>query len=662
MKTDLTHTGAPRVTRETADPKLPALGEWYWVKADGQESDRKWLGAVVHVGSNYVQLRGPSPEHAGCSTSLRVHIDTFDAQCTFEPNAEAFIQRNIARHKGAVDRLMGEIKLLTERLAIDPRALPAGETQALALRSGTPIDDYKQALVKAKDNELPKLFERIKHENDMMAQWMTAQLLPLEAQAEALKPVMDKIKARIFNVQLYAGLVEEVTQIQDGPPAALDEPIRLFQRRAYMDEECLVDYRHGGMAFKQLSEFDQWLLEPEHLTRLLPFPRCVLAFQVRRRDKDYSDVPLSRYISMVFSGEMNLDKKTLLYMRNGGQVFRLTTGIEFGSKLFPDLQQAQLDDTIYAKVSRHYGKVDGLITAGDYEAQTAERARQDAAYAVVYAEWQAKREAWFKEHEDQREAWQPKGLPHELVFPPYEGYRSFDPKEWERWTPDSVHYDDISKYVAEQIDHHNRVVLVLQGLLDRSPVFHPHPPYKLWEPESFQRALVLVFDEDRALTSGEAPSFEAYRARLNALLKAGDVTVGQEIVWEEREAEKENERQANDWRIKNPSNYKRWHPYGNPGPGTLARVVRLTGKGALFNWTRPRKRERYWGPKDDIKQTVQVPVDRLLNVSAYVPGDFKQFYNDPRTRADYLQWAPFLLEAEEYHAGNRRLGEDGSVE
>lgn len=47
---------------------------------------------------------------------------------------------------------------------------------------------------------------------------------------------------------------------------------------------------------------------------------------------------------------------------------------------------------------------------------------------------------------------------------------------------------------------------------------------------------------------------------------------------------------------------------------------------------------------------------KLLNVSAYTPGDFKQFFADPRTRAEYLKWAPLLLAAEEFHAGNRTIG------
>ena len=45
------------------------------------------------------------------------------------------------------------------------------------------------------------------------------------------------------------------------------------------------------------------------------------------------------------------------------------------------------------------------------------------------------------------------------------------------------------------------------------------------------------------------------------------------------------------------------------------------------------------------------------SVDAYKPGDFKISFNDPRTRADYVKWAPFLLAAEDYHAGKRKVND-----
>lgn len=56
------------------------------------------------------------------------------------------------------------------------------------------------------------------------------------------------------------------------------------------------------------------------------------------------------------------------------------------------------------------------------------------------------------------------------------------------------------------------------------------------------------------------------------------------------------------------------------------------------------------GRTDDVRDAIQVDAARLLNVSAYTPGDYRQFYDDPRTRADYLEWAPLLLAAEDWHA------------
>jgi hypothetical protein len=202
---------------------------------------------------------------------------------------------------------------------------------------------------------------------------------------------------------------------------------------------------------------------------------------------------------------------------------------------------------------------------------------------------------------------------------------------------------------------------VLQGLLDRSTVFKPHPPWRLWDEGGFKQAIALVYDDTRALVPGAAPDFLAYQAALNSKLEPGSITVGQDDFWARREAAKESQRMDNNWRTSKrdwrPTHHR---PEGDPGPGKLARVARVSGKGAprcMFEWTR-KKRSESW--RDDaalLPCTVTVPASKLLNVSAYKPGDFHKFFDDPRTRADYLEWAPMLLEAEEYHAGNREVRE-----
>jgi hypothetical protein len=77
-----------------------------------------------------------------------------------------------------------------------------------------------------------------------------------------------------------------------------------------------------------------------------------------------------------------------------------------------------------------------------------------------------------------------------------------------------------------------------------------------------------------------------------------------------------------------------------------------------YRWQRKRQQFRnYWDRGPELIPTAfTCPAKDILNVSAYIPGDFHMFFDDPRTRADYLDWAPMLLTAEEYHAGNRKVG------
>ena len=102
------------------------------------------------------------------------------------------------------------------------------------------------------------------------------------------------------------------------------------------------------------------------------------------------------------------------------------------------------------------------------------------------------------------------------------------------------------------------------------------------------------------------------------------------------------------WR---PTRYK---PQGNPGPGNLAKVVKWSpnSKRAKFVWNRERIRDniRLYS-SEFIETSVTVDAEHLFNVSAYKKGDYLQFFRDPRTREQYLKWAPLLMEAEEYVRG-----------
>jgi hypothetical protein len=653
VSADIIQRPDPKTT-PNRDVKQPKLGDWFWVK----ERDYNWetkkheeceyLKCITHIGTNYVEVTGPG------GSSTRVHFDEFDKVCRAEPEADKFIETAIEGCRHELKKLMGRIKELTASLAIAPQGelAPQQETATLVLHtSTTTMKDYKKALVKAEKEQLPALFEKIKKTNERMAMWMKAPMLPMEAQVGTLDGSIDAIKQRVFNVELYAGLVEEIAEIKKGDPAPTDEKIHLMQRQHYMDEECLVDYKHGGMEFKNFHQFNKWLAKKENFERVFPFPRCAVSFRVRRNRKNRRD--LNMWISIQLGKQ---DDYTFLYMRNGEQLFVLATELDFGAKLFPDLDRNVLSygGVLWAKDAR-YGRASSikrLITDDEREGMKEELEKQKRALTKFKRE-QAKLPETTDKNENGRRG-------HAL----YCAESRVDSArralgDYEKFTPESVYFDDISEYVRARMLEHNRLVLVLQGLLDRSLVFHPHPQYKLWERDGYEAALKLVYDKSRTLAAGDKPSFKTYVEKLQESINVGSVVIGQEDAWMKREAERENNRYRSGGRR---GNLDRYRPYSDPGPGLVARVSEISRDKSrvTFRWQRERQaysRNYYSGRYISCK--IIVPTAKLFNVSAYKPDDYKIFYNDPRSRAEYLDWALFLLTAEDYHAGKIELSRPG---
>lgn len=626
------------------DPHAPATGKWYWVTPtvrevdeddeyvmivdeDGNEKwkwvrdpDSKWLGCITHIGSNYAEITGVN------EGSIRLHLDEFADWTEYEPNPDEYIESQAQKYQTEVRQLMGQVRELTRLLGVGQVSLNAStETQALAVRgTGQEPLDYKQALIKAKEDTLPDLFKKVEEANRNMSTWLKAKMIPLKAEARAMRDVIKVIEGRIFNVELYAGLVESVYQISEGPGASYDEPVRIYQRRHYMDEESLYEYQAGGMDYKNIREFHQWMARKENRDRLLPFPRCIVAFQIRRHDKEREAVDLRDFFRI--AEERDMDKMTFIYIRNGEQLYCLQTGIDFDAKLFPDMDRQMLNGKLYAEMFGSSFR--RLVSEGEYLQRK--------------EEYLAKK----KKHEEasDEERWRHSGYDH--------GFRDL-----EEFTPDNVNYDDIKKGIDDDLQKHNRLILVLQGLADRSPVFHPHPVWKLWSSD-FEKAIIPVYDDDRALVAGDKPDFEAYRTRINASIKAGNVTIGQERAWNKAERKKAQDRFNRSW---GRGTFYYSPPWGNPGPGRFAKVVKVSKKNqsATYEWKRDRQKLRdEWGRRLEpfIKTSISVPFKSLFNVDGYKPGDYKMFFRDPRTRQEYLKWAPYLLGAEDYHAGKVKIG------
>ena len=637
----------------------PAVGSWWWVTdASGVASsyDRtghQWIACVVEVGSNYAKVKGVRLQQ-------RISMDVFHAMCKPEPQPHGFIDSQISKHRDQVRRLMGKIRDLCHKLGVPMRqALAAQESSSTALAVAHSVDDvkkYKNALVKAKEKALPELFAQVKEQHKQMAIWMKAELIPAQAELNAAEEVTEVIEGKIHTVELYAGLQEELVQVREGEPAELSARVHLMQRMHFMDEECLAKYEAGGMDFEDVGAFDAWLARDGNFGRILPHERCVVAFRIRRNNKDYGD--LNAFISFKFN---QYNKATFLYIRNGRQLWRMHTSIEFNEGLFPRREDEDLlgDQELWIKADEYDLKnFQGIITRRQRDAMVEFYKAKRTYMAQKLWQWHraGKPEgSWlciatsddFDYHHKPGEQYAQTGKPDRWHL----GARC-EADEYELLTPENIYYDDAMRRIRAATLEHNRVAVIVQGLLDRSTCLHPHPPWRIWTPEGFATGIELVYDVSRVLTPGEAPDFEEYRRQLNRGLKTGCHTIGQYAAWNEHME-----------RLYGDKAWRRESRHGR-GPDEIHRVHRMKRDGSCeFRWERSRAKAKWIDhptksgylqatyPEIEVKWLC--PVDRLTCVDAYTPGDFHLFYDDPRVRADYLRWAPILLACEDWHHKRR---------
>ena len=631
-----------------------ALGQWYWVKSvakwnnesagvkEGEEYE--WFGCAMQIGSNYVKIKSPTGSYA------RVHLDDYWTNLRREENPEAVIASEVEACQARSKALIAEIHALTQRLgvaksqAISGPATSSGESagSALVTLSGqSDLHAYQGALTIAKEKTLPALHEELKKANEQLVVWIKASTLALEASIVPMRETIQMINDRLFSFGLYAGLAESAIQCCSGAPASREEPLHVMQRRCYMDEEALLSYEAGGMDFRGVGEFDAWISKPENRDRILPFPRTLVAMRVRRsaKERETHGDPLASFIRIE---EEYADKWTFLYVRNGEQVWRIACEIDFGPMIFPDGAIHRDGEPLMVKM--HANSVDRIITRAEYE-------QNFATYQEIVAKSKAWRLANPKEHTIRDPYMSFLGDTAEIP-----GFGSFRPYDWKPFDRSNVHYDEVMAVLSAKVKEYNRVAVIIQGLFDRSEILHPHPPVQTWRPESFSRSVRLVYDSSRALYDDEKPDFEAFRAKLNASMGPGSIVVGQERFWMAREADRENARRDRTYRVGASSHrYKFYKPDGNPGPGRIATIEEWKPRSrvAVFTWERE---ARSWG-RSPILQTLAVPATEMFNISAYKQGDFKQFFVDPRTREEYLKWAPLLLTAEDFLASKLQAPE-----
>jgi hypothetical protein len=598
---------ADRISRDPLDSVQ--IGDWYWVKygKNDSEKEHEHLFCVKTIGSNYIGFIGSS-KHGGEYTD-RIHFDEFFARCRPEPNWREHLNKRMAELQDAIREKTKQLVKHGQKLFLLPQdkdpnitVSPEETHSLLPMKIADEPKKYKKALVKLQKDVLPEISKEIKELAEEFAMVAKDMCLPDLVRLGAVKEKLGAVEDRIFTIELYCGLQEEVHQIAKGNPAPASEKIAVRQAMLFMDEETLFDYKDGGMDFEKIGDFDEWVAKPENLNRVLPEQKGVVAFKVRREDKEYSraETMLQAWTQI---GWHEANKQTYLLIRNGENVYRISSEIDFSPRLIPTEGEIGIDQ--FKQINSRY------------------EWSEDGGHKRIETET--------------------------LV------------------TPDDVKYDDHVRMLEHMLKQYNRIVILIQGLLDRSLVFHPHPPIKLTVPGVLDEWVLLIRDEERGLPSNVV-TFEEYQKQVNTTLRKGKwVYIDKKYNEKYKDG---NEPYREGGRTYGPPPRRGWAVNTMPEICQVEAMKR-DGSAVQVSWPwgqrskgKPRwvesKTRPGWGHTEYDYSTDRmchewVPVHRVFNVSDYNLGDYKMFLCDRTLKGKYLKWAQYVLTAEDW-SRNRAKG------
>ncbi len=253
--------------------------------------------------------------------------ERLEKECIFmgknEDEAEQFVKDGKALVEGGFQIKMTEFKALEEGHEFS-------ESTAIMERPSTLLGILASAETKHR---------MVEHLQNKMLVAVEHQRMELDRILDEAKAVVNKMMEKVGEIQrvvrtieLYAGINEDLVQIQEGFNAPEQTPLSLRQLVIFMDEE-VGSWRNDGFDYSNVEDFDEWLKDPKNLNRVCPDLKCVVAFRPRRKSKEYND-PVANAV------QNQWNRETYFLIRNGSNLYRIfTENLQLGKKMFLGAQE-----------------------------------------------------------------------------------------------------------------------------------------------------------------------------------------------------------------------------------------------------------------------------------------------------------------------------------
>lgn len=226
----------------------------------------------------------------------------------------------------------GRKDLTVEANAVDGAAAGGADESQTALRVidnpitlarsvGAEVAGYRN-LLNDKKNALAQIKRRVEQLQKLKENQIELMLY--------FRDLGEKIEKVLTTIKLYLGTGEEIVQIRHGAWASAETKLSIRQLVLWMDVESLILADEGGMDFKNVQQFDEWLMsDPRHLQQILPEEKGIVCLKPRKARKEYSK---DKFIDDLVNAR---NVQTYILIRHGENLFRVTPDWEVGSRLFP---------------------------------------------------------------------------------------------------------------------------------------------------------------------------------------------------------------------------------------------------------------------------------------------------------------------------------------
>jgi len=489
-------------------------------------------------------------------------LEEFEQEFEPAPEGAAEYHKNVLQLLAEIEESNVQYKdLSTKLIDFNPHIEDSGEVASTAL---TPTEK-QPAQLKKKVAEIRNVLAKTKKslaskkkKLDLMVKDMKTSL---EVKAASLNAMVKKAEEAIWTINLYLGKEEEIHRLVQGESAPKGEKIRIRQGILYMDEECAAAAESGGIDVRSIEEFDTWIVKPKNLQRVLPEPKGIVAFHIRREKKEYGDAWTNTSMN-----KANLSN-TYFLIRNGENLYRIYADIVLDEHLFPTEQE----------------------------------------YKELF--------------EDSEFDWDTRKSKKKVLRPGSSGYMSA-----------------MKKMEAKQ-RHYLRVLLILQGLLDRTAVFKPLPfgRINICNYAEYYEFLEFIRDREKVLGS-IMPDFRDWQKELNSKLEIGHRIIGS---FDSYSVSLRPNREYDEGRL---------HPRHAASPDSLIlhTIERREDDAFVFLYARNEQVYTAWSYHDAKNRAscrVYTYDDFILNFDLAKVSDMEFYINSRLDRHHYLSMLPLLKKA-----------------